>query len=167
MMRLEELNTDENGWNFRRLIHWTGELVVPSDDQSSHFAKLVHALMSGTFKQTTGVLSRYAQLNEDDPPIGHCCMGVGCQLMLADNQIEYTAEPDTDHFYLYHNGHGSIIDTTWGRFEMEYFGIPTQQLTPGISLALANDGKHWSFAQIGAVLEVLWAVWYGSDNKYL
>lgn len=50
-----------------------------SDNLTPAQRQWVDALRSGEYEQTTNVLCR---LNEDDEPVGFCCLGVACDLAL-------------------------------------------------------------------------------------
>lgn len=45
----------------------------------------VEALRSGEYEQTRGILTR---INSDEEPVGHCCLGVACDLAVKAGVIE-------------------------------------------------------------------------------
>ena len=80
-------------------------MTVKLRDQSLK-QRWVDALRSGEYQQTTGVLHR-THSDEDDEPVGHCCLGVLCDL------LDFVKEDDDGDARIFRfNGYSRYADGT-------------------------------------------------------
>lgn len=60
--------------------------------------RLISALESGKYKQTTGSLNRVAKPENAPVEIGYCCLGVMCELAVEDGIISREVEGAFGHY---------------------------------------------------------------------
>jgi hypothetical protein len=107
----------------------------------------VKALRSGKYKQTIG------QLTEVNPEtgeiVGHCCLGVACELAL---KAGVPLKTETQNYYVRYNKESSLILPTMVQKWLGLSCLNGQFGDDGKSLASENDtGK--SFKQIARIIE--------------
>jgi hypothetical protein len=110
----------------------------------------VEALRSGEYKQTTGFLCRIAA---DGQPIGHCCLGVACELFSqSERPLQREVICGLAHYNGAHTAELPAIVRDWlginsslGQFDRMVGGC--------LSLSALNDKGGESFEQIARVIE--------------
>lgn len=125
---------------------WTKE------EQAAHRAELVAALRSGKYKQAT---NRLVNVDDDDTAVGHCCLGVACDLAAIAGVIPPRSEdkyddafavlPEPVQEWLGFNG-----DT--GTLKESVPEVVTEYDSPAASLAELND-NGWGFDKIADLIE--------------
>jgi hypothetical protein len=102
------------------------------------------ALRSEEFQQAKGVLARLA---EDGRVIGHCCLGVLCEIYARQNPTEMTTMPHGSGFYksrgYYYGEDGNY--TGLPETFMEFIGLSRDQQN---SLIALNDDYNQTFSEI-------------------
>lgn len=123
--------------------------------------KWVEALRSGDFLQGEGNLA----YREDDGPLLHCCLGVACELAIADGVVLPRTETATDHgfkvFFNYRNGFMPEQVSQWlGLLHGETDGNvklidPSVHVRPDTMILAteANDVYNWDFRTIADAIE--------------
>lgn len=105
----------------------------------------IEALRSGKFTKTTGRLCRTSSNNLSGCPVGHCCLGVLCELGVEDGKVKKSrsqAAPSLASF----NGNNDGLDDDL----MELFGVTFSQRD---TLVTMNDQEHASFSEIADWIE--------------
>ena len=129
-------------------------------------AKLVAALRSGEFLQSSGSLTRIERSCDTEEPesVSHCCLGVACEMMLREEGPDALVVGEHQSGRFYDNESGVLPEHTreWlgfttrnGRFTTA--GMPHREVVPGFlpdaSLIYLNDTLRMPFAQIADVIE--------------
>lgn len=109
----------------------------------------IAALRSGKFNQTTGVLHRTKEHGKDAE--GYCCLGVLCELAVAEGVITSRVDSFGDLVAYGPSGHTGFLPEAvdaWAELTKGYDPV----LSSGESLSVLNDdGK--SFTEIADVIE--------------
>lgn len=110
--------------------------------------KWVKALRSGKYKQTTGTLT---QLDDKEKVIGHCCLGVLCELAVADKIIK----KHSGKCHVTYDGKDDLLPEKvrkWVGLRTNNGGLDS--LVEGVkNLASLNDYPKKSFKFIARVIE--------------
>ncbi len=111
--------------------------------------KWVKALRSGKYKQVTGVLT---EMDKERKVIGHCCLGVLCELAVADGIVKKTV---TKTGRVRYGGKDALLPKQvqkWAQLKTDngHFGRPYP--ADYSSLVRLNDDKD-SFKAIARVIE--------------
>jgi hypothetical protein len=119
--------------------------------QKERLKAWVAALRSGEYKQTEGHLAD-ADGAHGSNPNRHCCLGVACEVYIADQKLDRTG------FWVTHDG-----DTELPPDVRDFFGLPTDN--PDLefetedgevdydSASELNDGLKWPFPRIADAIE--------------
>lgn len=107
-------------------VHAQERLQAAAEKMQQRTARLrllVSALKSGGWPQTTGVLRR---LRDDDRrPAGFCCLGVACEVAIANGADVHRRECGTPHTrsHLYYSGGGSSSHVRLPHAARAWFGV--------------------------------------------
>ena len=122
-------------------------MLYTKEEQKKNRGKLVAALRSGEYQQSTGFLR-----TKD----GYCCLGVGCEVFAKENDGEFVQNQDSDIFTFYlAPGNGNYVFLH--NEVRDYFGFRTNngEWGPGNenqSLANLNDCGA-TFLEIADIIE--------------
>jgi hypothetical protein len=108
------------------------------------------ALRSGRYQQTTGILSRY--LDHEDEVCGYCCLGVLCDIIdprwspKTGNARYWAALPDNERAYPY-------LSQLLGASPNIMTEVDAKALDPRIKLVDLNDTQQKNFRVIADWIE--------------
>lgn len=132
--------------------------------------KWVAALRSGEYEQTKGYLGRTVTKDDGTQVMGYCCLGVLCQVAVAEGVIEAPYEAEEGHCVtLVYAGYEEVelpyMVRDWAGLDRvdpevrtpEGAGDLTSFMGTGqpnrTTLASLNDADGFTFAQIADVIE--------------
>jgi hypothetical protein len=128
--------------------------------------KWLAALRSGEYKQTGGYLTVTASNDDKVNPVGHCCLGVLCDLAVKAGVAVEAIERDTwdgISYKVYSDPDPDIADRSSAILPAvvaEWAGVSTSPCvleSPeddfGVDLTDLNDARAWDFAQIADAIE--------------
>jgi hypothetical protein len=120
-------------------------------------SRWVGALRSGDFAQTTGVLQR--TVTSGDRPAGYCCLGVLCELAVADGVIEKQVPQNNGDSYTQRAVFGDDTKTLplavqrWAGIDNSDPTVKEEATSLNHSLSHWNDTSKYNFAQIADLIE--------------